>query len=206
MTGQLGDQLSLPGGLIWRKGGLKYLGVFLGNDTFLQKNWENVVDRVNGRLSKWRWLLPHMSYRGRVLVINNLVSSALWHRLTCVDPPVTLLSNIQRIPVDFFGDKLHWIPQSVLFLPREDGGQGLVHLASRGAAFRFQFFQRLLTGPQDLVWRSVSCCILQQLGHMGLDLSVSDGHKQAELFTSSTFLQECFFCMGSAEEREAAAG
>lgn len=78
--GQLGDQLSLPGGLIWRKGELKYLEVFLGNDTFLQKNCENVLHKVNSRLSKWRWLLPHMSYRDRVLVINNLVSSALWHR------------------------------------------------------------------------------------------------------------------------------
>lgn len=38
---QLGDQLSLPGGLFWRKGGLKYLGVFfLGNDTFLLKTWK----------------------------------------------------------------------------------------------------------------------------------------------------------------------
>lgn len=113
-----------------------------------------------------------MSYRGRVVVINNLVSSALWHRLTCVDPPVTLLSNIQRILVDFFWDKLHWIPQSVLFVPREEGRQGLVHSVSRGAAFHFQFIQRLLTGPPDLVWRWVSFCILQQLGHMGLDLSL----------------------------------
>lgn len=37
-------------------------------------------------------------------------------------------------------------------------------------------------------------------------ISVSDGLKQAERFTSSTFLQECFFCMGSAEERDATAG
>lgn len=110
-------------------------------------------------------------------------------------------ASVSLSSLDAGSSSLYW---KVILLIK--GGQGLVHLASRGAAFRFQFFQRLLTGPQDLVWRSVSCCILQQLGHMGLDLSVSDGHKQAELFTSSTFLQECFFCMGSAEEREAAAG
>ncbi|KAI3372190.1 hypothetical protein L3Q82_007029 [Scortum barcoo] len=33
--------------------------------------------------------------------------------------------------VDFFWDRLHWVPQSILFLPKEEGGQGLVHLASR---------------------------------------------------------------------------
>lgn len=47
---------------------------------------------------------------------------------------------------------MHWIPQSVLFLSSEEGGHGLVHLASRGAAFRFQLVQRLLTGPSDLVF------------------------------------------------------
>ena len=169
---RLVDQLRLPGGLVWKKGGLKYLGVFLGNEMFLQKNWDNVLEKVKGRLMKWKWLLPKMSYRGRVLVINNLVSSALWHRLACVDPPASLLSQIQRVLVDFFWDRLHWVPQSVLFLPKEEGGQGLVHLASRGAAFRLQFIQRLLTGPTDLVWRTLSCCILQRFGGLGLGLSL----------------------------------
>lgn len=99
---RLVDQLRLPGGLVWKKGALKYLGVFLGNEMFLQKNWDNVLEKVKGRLMKWKWLLPKMSYRGRVLVINNLVSSALWHRLACVDPPASLLSQIQRVLVDFF--------------------------------------------------------------------------------------------------------
>ncbi|XP_044227204.1 uncharacterized protein LOC122995885 [Thunnus albacares] len=54
----------------------------------------------------------------------------------------------------------------------EEGGQGLVHLASRGAAFRLQFIQRLLTGPTDLVWRTLSCCILQRFGGLGLGLSL----------------------------------
>ena len=35
-----------------------------------------------------------MSYRGRTLVINNLVATFLWHRLACLDPPVHLLWKI----------------------------------------------------------------------------------------------------------------
>ncbi|KAI3373352.1 hypothetical protein L3Q82_006652 [Scortum barcoo] len=45
----------------------------------------------------------------------------------------------KAILVNFFWDRLHWLPQAVLFLPKEEGGQGLVHLASRCAAFRLQF-------------------------------------------------------------------
>ncbi|KAK3514686.1 hypothetical protein QTP70_027776 [Hemibagrus guttatus] len=92
-------------------------------------------EHAKGRLSRWKRLVPKMSYRGRTLVINNLTASSLWHKLACVDPPPNLLANIQAQLVDFFWDGLHWIPQSVLHLPKEEGGQGLVQLFSRAADF-----------------------------------------------------------------------
>ncbi len=95
------------------------------------KNWEGVVEKIQGRLEKWKWLLSKMSSRGRILVINNLIASSLWHKLACIDPPPQLLGKIQAILVDFFWDRLHWVQQSILFLPREGGGQGLIHLQSR---------------------------------------------------------------------------
>ena len=171
-VGGLEKKLSLPGGLIWKTRGLKYLGVFLGDQSFVLKNWENVLEKVKGRLARWKWIITKMSYRGRVLITNNLVSSTLWHRLSCVDPPPDLLSKIQALLVNFFWDRLHWVPQSVLFLPKDDGGQGLIHLSSRAAAFRFQFLQRFLCGPADLVWRPLACTILSQLGGLGLNRSL----------------------------------
>lgn len=104
-----------------------------------------------------------MSYRGRTLVINNLIASSLWHKLTCIDLPLHLLAEIQSILVDFFWDKLHWVPQSILFLPKEEGEQGLVHFQSRTAAFRLQFLQRLLSGSITLSWKVVACKILKIL-------------------------------------------
>lgn len=98
---------NLPDGLVWGKRGIKYLGVFLGDDVTQQKNWEGVCEKIKGRLEKWKWLIPNMSYRGRVLVVNNLAASSLWHRLACVDPPKQLLAKIQAVLVDFFWDKLH---------------------------------------------------------------------------------------------------
>ena len=160
---------SLPDGLTWTRNGFKYLGVFLGNDLFIQKNFEGVVEKIKGRLDKWTFLLHKTSYKGRVLIVNNLVASSLWHRLACVDPPTHLLSKIQSILVDFFWDKLHWVPQSVLFLPKEEGGHGLVQLQSRTAAFRVQFLQRLLTGTVDSNWKYAACAILQTFDGLGLD-------------------------------------
>ncbi len=130
------------------------------------------MEKVDNKLAKWRWLHPQMSFRGRVLILNNLVASLLWHRLACLEPPSGLLAQIQTKMVNFFWDKLHWIPQSVLFLSREEGGQGLVHLASRTATFRLQFIQRYLSGPEDLVWKDVASCILRRVNNLGLDAAL----------------------------------
>lgn len=62
------------------------LGVFFGREEFEKKNWEGAVDKVCTGLSKWKWLLPQLSYRGGVLIVNNLIASALWHRLTVLPP------------------------------------------------------------------------------------------------------------------------
>ena len=162
----------LPQGLLWRRDGFKYLGLFLGNENTEKKNWENLEQRIESKLEKWRWLHSHMSYRGRVLVLNNLVASQLWHKLSCLDPPSNLLANIQAKMVDFFWNGFHWVPQSVLFLPREEGGQGLVHLAGRTAAFRLRFVQKYLSGPLDLVWRDVASCVLKRVNNLGLDAAL----------------------------------
>ena len=104
--GVLGGRLRLPGGLQWKKGGFKY-------STF-ESSWGMRPTQIKigtmswnrlGRLEKLRWLLLKMSYRGRTLISNNLVSSSLWHRLACVNPPVSLLSKIQLVLVDFIWDK-----------------------------------------------------------------------------------------------------
>lgn len=164
-----GDNIRLPAGLSWKREGLKYLGVYLGDQSTMRKNWEGVIEKVKGRLSRWSWILPHVSYRGRVLIANNLVASALWHKLTCVDPPKDFLAKIQTLLVNFFWDNLHWLPQSVLYLPKDEGGQGLIHLPSRVAAFRLMFIQRFLTGPKDLLWRPIASQIFQSVEGLGMD-------------------------------------
>ncbi|KAI4898270.1 hypothetical protein NFI96_030780 [Prochilodus magdalenae] len=70
-----GEEPRPPDSLHWKKGGFKYLGVYLGDGEVMKKNWEDVLERIKGRLMKWKWLVPKMSYRDRVLIINNLAAS-----------------------------------------------------------------------------------------------------------------------------------
>lgn len=160
---------ALPGGLQWSRGGFKYLGVHLGNDISQIKNWEGVLEGVKARLGRWRWLLPQLCYRGRALIINNLVASTLWHRLVCLEPPQGLLEEVQKVMLDFFWDGLHWLRKGVLYLPREKGGQGVMDVSSRVSAFRLQSVQRLLYGPDSLSWRLLACALLRRAGALQLD-------------------------------------
>lgn len=50
---------------------------------------------------KW-FLLLEISYEGRILIINNLLASALWHHLACIGPLADALMKIQSILIDFF--------------------------------------------------------------------------------------------------------
>jgi len=50
---------NLPNGLIWGRNGIKYLGVFLGDDVTQQKNWEGLVEKIKGRLEKCIFLFQH---------------------------------------------------------------------------------------------------------------------------------------------------
>ncbi|KAJ3590726.1 hypothetical protein NHX12_008675, partial [Muraenolepis orangiensis] len=157
---------SLPGGLQWETEGLKVLGVFLGTEAFKARNWEGAKEKVCARLSKWKWVLPQMSYRGRVLVANTLVASTLWHRLMALTPPRNLVSSIQQEIVDFFWSGRHWVRAAALYLPLAEGGQGLICIQSKIASFRLRTVSRLLydCGPS---WLNFGKLLLRSVGRFG---------------------------------------
>lgn len=120
------------------------------------------------RLSKWKWLLPQLSYRGRVLVANNLVASTLWHRLVTLTPPRDLIEDIQKDILNFFWSGKHWIRSAVLHLPVAEGGQGLNDIQSKIASFRLRTAQRLLYDCCPS-WCDTDRLLLRRTGQLGYD-------------------------------------
>lgn len=163
-----GGAPALPGGVQWGREGMKCLGVYLGTEEYKKNNWDGLLDKVCARMSRWNWLLPELSYRGRVLVVNNLAASTLWHRLTVLEPPSQLMRELQSKFVDFFWTGQHWLPAPVLYLPVWEGGQGLVNLTCRLLTLRLQAAQRLLYG-EDLLWTGVALSLLREATPMGYD-------------------------------------
>ncbi len=138
---------------MWRRDGFKFLGVFLGSGTYKEKNWEGILEKVCLRLSNWKWLIPQLSYRGRVLIVNNLVASTLWHKMAVLDPPAVVIKDIQRCLVDFFWTGQHWLRPAVLYLPLNEGGQGLIDIGCR---------IEITSCQETFVWERYllgSCCL-----------------------------------------------
>lgn len=64
--------------------------------------------------------------------------------MNVLDPPECVVEELQRKLVDFFWDGQHWKKSAVLFLPTQEGGQGLMDIKNRIKTFRLQAAQRLL--------------------------------------------------------------
>ncbi|KAK3519986.1 hypothetical protein QTP70_010110 [Hemibagrus guttatus] len=137
------------------------------------KKHESDVEESDGGSTDSSWSQCSQSDEREIVrtaaEISAFLKNTKGKRLACIDPPPKLLADLQAMMVDFFWDKLHWLPQSILYLPKEESGQGLIHLSSRTVAFRLCFVQKLLTGPENLSWRAAANGIPHTVGGWGLD-------------------------------------
>ncbi|CAM5131997.1 unnamed protein product [Natator depressus] len=127
------------------------------------ENWENLEGGVIERLRKWMGLLRCLSFRGRALVLNQLVLSMLWYRLNTLVPALGFRTNLQTSILGFFWSGMHWAPVGILHLPLKEGGQGLKCLHTQVRVFCLQALQRLLYGAGSSAWsilaHAILCCI-----------------------------------------------
>lgn len=92
-----------------------------------------------------------LSYRGRILVTNNLVASTMWHKITVLHPPAGLIEEIKEKTCDFFfWSGQHWIRAAALYL------QGLLDIRSR-------------MYHMDLSWLKTASALPRRVRIMGLN-------------------------------------
>ncbi len=102
-------------------------------------------------------------------MINQLVASMLWHRLTVLSPPPEFVARVQRKLTDFFWAGKHWVSAGVLSLPLAEGGQGLVCIRTQVHTFRLQTLQRYLYADPAPQWCALASLLLRQLHRLGYD-------------------------------------
>ena len=133
-----------PLNFMWNSEGLPFLGVHLGNTiNYMRQNWRNCRDKLIKTFASWSRLTYSLSFKGKVLIANQLAASKIFHCLTALSPPENVINELQNILVDFvWSKKRHMLKKTILYEQPDRGGLGLVCLRARILSFRFGFLQR----------------------------------------------------------------
>jgi exonuclease III len=147
-----------PLGFSWTDKSLKVLGVVLhnNNDEGDTMNNEALAKKLEDTIVKWKPRIGSMSYRGRVLAINQFIAPKMWHILQVYTPPRPILRKLQAQLVNFVwnGGK-HWVSAKVLCAPIESGGLALVDVENKILSFRFRVAQRFLSSDSH-PWKDLA--------------------------------------------------
>ena len=110
--------------------GLSFLGVHLGNTkTYNEKNWKNLKTcktRLIETPASWSGISTSLSFKGRVLIANQLAASKTFHCLAELTPPDDFLSELQQRLVDFvWSNKRHRLKKRIMYQRPDKGGSAL---------------------------------------------------------------------------------
>ena len=78
----------------------KILGQYFGNVDCTQRNWEAKIQKIQNIVAAWRH--RDLSFKGRALLINTLLTSTLWYNFTSLSMPPWAITQIERLIYDFF--------------------------------------------------------------------------------------------------------
>lgn len=150
----------------------KILGQYLGNVDCTRVNWEAKAKKINNTMNIWRH--RELSYKGRALVINGLLTSTLWYNATSLSMPIWVIKQMEQTIYRFFwSDKHPLVNRDILALPLRRGGFNIARLESKMYALRLNTLRRLLTG-EDANWKYFTAHFLRvssmRLGKLTLAL------------------------------------
>ena len=163
------DRQDQPLNFLWNNSDVRFLGVHLGNtETSRQKNWKLCKEKLNNALSRWSGLARTMSFKGKIIIANQIAASKLLHFLAVLPLPEQVLDELQETLINFvWSQKRHMLNRKVLFQSPLKGGLGLVCLKSRVMTYRFSVLQRLFCKNKHPAFYFLIhyCHMYRNLGH-----------------------------------------
>ena len=143
--GSFASWLDQPYGFEWFNDYIpdKVLGQFIGNVDCSRLNWEAKIKKLNNIIDAW--CHRDLSFKGRALVINALLTSTLWYNATSLSVPAWASTRIEQIIYRFFWSNKHpLVNRDVLALPLSKGGFNIARLETKKRALRLNTLRRLL--------------------------------------------------------------
>ncbi|GJR35202.1 RNA-directed DNA polymerase, eukaryota [Tanacetum coccineum] len=107
----------------------RYLGVTIGDRMSRNKAWENVIDKLRSRLSKWK--VKTLSIGGRLTLLKSVLGASPIYSMSIFKVPRGVLKIMEAIRSWFFNGigqgetKFTWIAWNKVLASKERGGLGV---------------------------------------------------------------------------------
>lgn len=176
-----------------------YLGLPVGANMRLEKNWISIIEKFKNKLSAWK--AKYLSFGGRLTLINSVLSSLPLYYFSLFKAPVKVINKLEAIRRRFLWGgsldekKVHWVAWDVVTKPKDYGGLGVcgLHLANLALLAKWwwrlkeeddSFWARCIKAIHNLklvdgkpiakksikgVWLEISCLQIG-FGNLGVDL------------------------------------
>jgi len=135
-----------------------YLGLSVGGCHKRSKLWEEVVEKLKRRLSKWKGKFILMA--GRLCLIKSVLSALPLFFLSLFKMSAMVMKDIERLQRNFLwgwdseGRKISWVSWKKVYESKEDGGLGVISLRRFNFALLGKWIWRLGSENTGL-WKEV---------------------------------------------------
>ncbi|GJR09741.1 RNA-directed DNA polymerase, eukaryota, reverse transcriptase zinc-binding domain protein [Tanacetum coccineum] len=151
------------------KAPLSNLGSKVGDLMSRTESWNDIINNLTARLSKWK--MKTLSIGGRLTLLKSVLGSMPIYHLSLFKAPMKVLQKMESIRCRFFngvdhnGKKPIWVKWSKVLASKEKGGLGVSSLYALNRALLFKWVWRFYT-QRFLLWAKVIRGIHGEDGNM----------------------------------------
>ncbi|GJW36548.1 RNA-directed DNA polymerase, eukaryota [Tanacetum coccineum] len=138
----------------------KYLGVMVGGNMSLVKSWDEIIGKLNSRLSKWK--SSTLSIGGRLTLLKSVLGSSPIYTMSLYKVPKSVLNEMESIRRRFFYgshgavNKITWVKWSKVLAAKKYGGLGVSSYFALNRALLFRWVWRFTVRDNTLWYRVIS--------------------------------------------------
>ena len=132
----------------------QYLGVPVGANLKLVKNWQPIIDRFHAKLSIWK--ATTLSFGGRLTLVKSVLGNLPNYYLSLFKAPVGIMEKLEAIRRRFLwggGEdkrKIHWVAWDKVVAPKKNGGLGIGSIQAINIGLLVKWWWRLKTQSSSL--------------------------------------------------------
>ncbi|KAJ0507530.1 hypothetical protein HanIR_Chr11g0507201 [Helianthus annuus] len=139
-----------------------YLGLPVGSNMGLVKNWKPVIDRFENKLSLWK--ARTLSFSGRTTLVKAVLGNLPTYYFSLFSAPVHVIKYLEKVRRKFLWggclekNKMCWVPWFKVVAPKQQGGLGIGSLASMNKAMMVKWIVKFRNESTHL-WSRVITAI-----------------------------------------------